>query len=344
MFNAYGQVIAHNHMDKKYPSEVNFSKSEIKEIVLKLKEKKWWELPSKWIGKDGGAGEYIQEEHFHVKVNPEKRGDLGDYELKTTRSRHTGLISLSRMDAKDKSISESLLHKLLLDYGYPYKKGNTSEFFCRDAKAKKPTDKIGPEHKKHLGQIKNYGPYPNDQCFPDDELSLHTDLCGEIGESSTKSRLGLYLEINREKKIVRPRFDSSRCKNNPKNIKKPDAKDVNYPQWLESIKARHDGFPDIDEKFSISFERIEKAANEKFGQMVVIKYLENEKKDSISVDEAYFLEDYNFENFLTALGVGKIYYEYSMHGNKNYMTKNHGTGFRMHEKDFSYVYGKKEEI
>ena len=29
---------------------------------------------------------------------------------------------------------------------------------------------------------------------------------------------------------------------------------------------------------------------------------------------------------------------------RTYMTKNHGTGFRMHEKDFSFVYGKKEEI
>ena len=29
----YCQVIALNHMDKKYPSEVNFSKDEIKEII-----------------------------------------------------------------------------------------------------------------------------------------------------------------------------------------------------------------------------------------------------------------------------------------------------------------------
>jgi hypothetical protein len=37
-------------------------------------------------------------------------------------------------------------------------------------------------------------------------------------------------------------------------------------------------------------------------------------------------------------------YEFRLHGNQERISKNHGTGFRMFEKNFPVIYGKKEEI
>ena len=88
-------------MEKKYPSNVNFSKDEIKKIIQELKKQGWLEVPKKWADKDGGGGEYIQHDHFHVKVNPEKIGYLGDYELKTHRSVGNSLVTLQSIDFKN---------------------------------------------------------------------------------------------------------------------------------------------------------------------------------------------------------------------------------------------------
>ena len=80
-------------MDKKSPSEVNISKDEIKEIISGIKKQDWITLPKNRAGRDGGAGNYIEEDVFGVKENNEERPDLGTYELKTHREHSDSLIT-----------------------------------------------------------------------------------------------------------------------------------------------------------------------------------------------------------------------------------------------------------
>lgn len=80
--------------------------------------------------------------------------------------------------------------------------------------------------------------------------------------------------------------------------------------------------------------------------MVFIKYLEREDNDKkyIKIEDAYFLEDFDFDRFLNALETGKVVYELRVHGNKERISKSHGTGFRMFESNFPAIYSKKEPI
>ncbi|MGI0055880.1 MAG: MvaI/BcnI family restriction endonuclease, partial [Nitrosarchaeum sp.] len=175
-------------MSKTLPVDTNYTKKEIKKIICDIKQRSWLPLPPKWADKDGGGGEYIQYDHFHVKVNPQKVGDLGSYELKTHRSKGNSLVTLGSIDPKDEN-KGSLLHPLLLSYGFPYKDGNTKKFVCRDRKAGKNC--------KHAAFH-----YPNGLCYPDDEISLGVDICGKDVFDSPQNKWGFYLEINREKKRV----------------------------------------------------------------------------------------------------------------------------------------------
>lgn len=319
--NAYDQVLDPQYMDKKYPSEVNLSKDEIKKIVHDLKKQGWLEVPKKWADKDGGGGEYIQHDHFHVKVNPEKTGDLGDYELKTHRSAGNSLITLGSIDPKNEEAG-SMLHPLLLNYGFPYKNGDTSKYVCRKKKNGEEC-----EHTKYE--------YANGLCYPDDEVSLGMDVCGKKVLKSPQNKWGFYLEINREKKRIFVHFDHTRADKEEKRKK-----------WLLTIEARNKGLQDLGEKYSLPFDEIENAAKAKFHKMVFIKYLEKREggKYFISIDEAYFLEEFSFENYLKALENGEVMYEFRLHGNQERISKNHGTGFRMFPEDFPVIYGKKEEI
>ncbi len=308
-------------MSKKYPSEINYSKDEIKRIVLKLKSTEWLKVPEKWADKDGGGGEYIQHVHFHVKTNPEKKGDLGSYELKTHRSTGNSLITLGSIDPKNDG-QGSMLHPLLIKYGFPYKEGDTSKFMCRDRNKSKDC--------KHI----KYN-YENGLCYPDDEVSLGIDVCGKKVITSPQNKWGFYLEVNREKKRVFVHFDHSRTE--------PEKK---YQDWLLTVKNRNNGLHDLGEEYSLPFDEIEKSAKEKFHKMVFLKYLEKRENGeySISINEAYFLEEFSFEKYLEALENGQVMYEFRLHGNSERISKNHGTGFRMFEKDFPLIYEKKEII
>ena len=109
-----------------------------------------------------------------------------------------------------------------------------------------------------------------------------------------------------------------------------------------TVKARNNGLQDLGEKYSLPFDEIEQAAKGKIHEMVFIKYLEKREdgKYFISIDNAYFLEEFSFENYLKALENGKVMYEFRLHGNQERISKNHGTGFRMFPEDFPVIYGK----
>lgn len=308
-------------MEKLLPSDVNYSKDEIKSIVSNLKNQGWLELPPKWADKDGGGGEYIQHDHFHVKVNPQKIGDLGEYELKTHRSKGNSLITLGSIDPKDKS-EGSLLLPLLLNYGFPYKNGDTTKYKCRKRKAGKPCQHTAFN-------------YPNGLCYPDDELALGVDICGENIVDPPQNKWGFYLEINRDKKRIFMHFDPDRTSQKEK-----------YQNWLGEIEKRNKGLRDFDSKYSLSFDEIEEGANEKYHHMVFIKYLEKieDEKKFIKIDEAYFLEELDFKKFLDALDKGQVMYELRLHGNTQRISKNHGTGFRMFEENFLSIFTRKESI
>ena len=60
-------------MEKKYPSNVNFSKDEIKQIVSDLKRQDWITLPKHRAGRDGGAGNYIENDKPRPIINYAKQ-------------------------------------------------------------------------------------------------------------------------------------------------------------------------------------------------------------------------------------------------------------------------------
>ena len=105
-------------MEKKYPSNVNFSKDEIKQIVSDLKRQDWITLPKHRAGRDGGTGNYIEEDVFGVKENNEERPDLGIYELKTHREHSDSLSSLKAIEPGPKKKS-ALITPLVRDFGWP---------------------------------------------------------------------------------------------------------------------------------------------------------------------------------------------------------------------------------
>lgn len=281
-----------------------------------MKQKGWMQLPAKWADKDGGGGEYIQNDYFHVKVNPQKIADLGDYELKTHRSKEQSLITLASLEPKDVS-----LHPLLLEYGFPYKDGETDQYKCRARK-----------EGKICRHVKDGN--PDGLCYPLDEVALNVDITGEKISHSPPNNWGFYLEINNTKKRVFVHFDSNRT-----------AKDKKYQQWLEQLNTKN-GLRDVDKKYSLSFDEIEKSAKEKFHKMVFIIYSEKTENGNkfIKIDDAYFLENFDFLKFLDALENGIVMYELRMHGNKKRISKNHGSAFRMYEKNFPAIYAKKESI
>jgi hypothetical protein len=308
-------------LSKKLPQETHYTKVEIRNIIRSLKNEEWFELPSKWTDKDGGGGEYIQHDHFHVKVNPQKIGDLGSYELKTHRSKSSSLVTLGSLDPKDDE-KHSLLLPLLLEYGYPYKEGNISEYRCRDRRAGKVC-----KHAKYN--------YLNGLCYPPDELALGVDICGKDVIGFPQNRWGFHLEVNRDDKRIFMHFDHNRT-----------SKQEKYQNWLNTIKARNGELRDLDRKYSLSFDEVERRAKGKFRNMVFIKYLEKKENDKkyIKIEEAYFLEDFDFIKFLSALETGEVMYELRLHGNKVRISKNHGTGFRMFERNFPAIYSRKESI
>ena len=310
----------HSKSLKQYPSEMNYTKEQIKDIICSIKQAGWLELPENWKDKDGGGGEYIQHDHFHVKVNPQKIADLGSYELKTHRSTVNSLITLGSIDPKDNSRG-SLLLPLLLEYGFPYKNGAISDYKCELAQNGKPC--------KHV----KYN-YPGGLCYPPDELALGVDICGKNVTDAPQNNWGFYLEINKKEKRIVIHFDSTRTSLENK-----------YQQWLETLKTRN-GLRDIDKKYSLSFDEVEKYCKKKFHNMVFVKYSEKKdgKKKFIKIEDAYFLEDFDFSKFLDALENGSVMYELRLHGNTKRISKNHGTGFRMYEKNFTAIYSKIESI
>lgn len=305
-------------MKKSYPSEVDYSKDEIKSIISNLKNNQGWlKLPPKWADKDGGGGEYIQHDFFHVRVNPEKIGDLGDYELKTHRSATNSLVTLNSIDPKDKERG-SLLHPLLVSYGYPYQ----GKLQCR-----KRRDGLQCKHVKY--------DYPDNLCYPRDEVALGIDICGKDVFDSPQNNWGFYLEVNRDKQRIFMHFDPSRTSTKQK-----------YQDWLTTVEKRNNGLVDFDERYSLPFDEVETSCKEKFHKMVFLKYAEKKENGEkfIKVEKGYFLEEFSFEKFLEALDNGKVMYELRLHGNTQRISKNHGTGFRMFEKNFPAIYSKTEII
>ncbi len=308
-------------MSKKPPLEIHYTKEAILQIIHTIRNQEWCELPPKWADKDGGGGEYIQQDHFHVQVNPQKISDLGSYELKTHRSKSTSLVTLGSLDPKGLE-KASLLHTLLLQYGYSYKGGKISQYKCR----KRQMEKVC----KHV----KYN-YPDGLCYPPDELALGIDICGKDVTDSPQNNWGFYLDVDRINKTLFMHFDPNRT-----------SKEEKYQYWLDVVKTRNDGLRDLDNKYSLNLDAVEKSAIEKFRNMLFIKYLEKQEGDAkyIKIDEAYFLSDFDFERFLTALERGEVMYELRLHGNKERISKNHGTGFRMFERNFPAVYSRKEHI
>lgn len=201
-------------MKKTIPQETRYTKEGIMQVIRTLKNTEWWELPTKWADKDGGGGEYIQYEHFHVKVNPQKVGDLGSYELKTHRSQSNSLVSLGSLEPKDGK-KKSLLLPLLLQYGYPYKDGKVSEYKCRDRRSGKVC--------KHV----KYN-YSNGLCYPKYEKALGIDICGKDVTDSPQNKWGFYLETNRTDKRIFMHFDSNRT-----------SKKEKYRKWLNALQTRN---------------------------------------------------------------------------------------------------------
>ena len=306
----YCQVIALNYMDKKSPSEVNFSKDEIKEIISGLKKQDWITLPKNRAGRDGGAGNYIEEDVFGVKENNEERPDLGTYELKTHREHSDSLNTLKSIEPgiRDRM---GLITPLVKNFGFPY----------------------GPQcNKRSKGKECMHKHYdPNDRCYPDGELSLNgVDMCGENSESKPNPR-GFYIRNNKKEKRIEMHFDSDRIKMESSSI----------PEWVETLIERHGSIDelDLDSNFYWPYERVKERLIKKLAKMVWIKYQENEDKTKFKVTDAYFYEDFDIEKFVNALDTSELFIELRAHG-----TRNHGTAFRMYEKYFPNCYGTSETI
>ena len=290
------------------PSEVNYSKEEIKEKILELKKRGWITLPSNRAGRDGGAGNYIENDVFKVKENNSEGPDLGRYELKTHRDHSDSLNTLKSIEP---GIKGGLITPLVKTFGWPY----------------------GPQCKKRSkGRECMHPKYPpKNRCYPMNELSVNgIDMCGKNSQIIPNPR-GFYTINNKEEKRVEMHFDSNRIKMNSDNIL----------EWTEALSKRNGPIEDLDVDPNCfwPYDTIKKRLVKKLANMVWIVYTESDDMTKFKVTDAYFYEGFNVEKFLDALDTGKLYIELRAHG-----TRNHGTAFRMFEVYFPSCYDKQEKI
>ncbi|MDY6787355.1 MAG: MvaI/BcnI family restriction endonuclease [candidate division WOR-3 bacterium] len=71
---------------------------------------------------------------------------------------------------------------------------------------------------------------------------------------------------------------------------------------------------------------------------------ETNGKEEFHYNEAYLLKDTSPENFINAFQNSKVGLDLRMHIKPNGSIRNHGTGFRIHENDFSELFSIKERI
>ena len=304
-------------MDKKLPSQVNLSKDEIKRIVSDLKRQDWITLPKHRAGRDGGTGNYIEEDVFGVKENNEERPDLGIYELKTHREHSDSLNSLKAIEPGPKKRS-ALITPLVRDFGWP----TQPQCPFRIRKDKRCT------HGHHE---------PNDRCYPVGTLSAQgIDMCGENSEKIPNPR-GFYIRNNREEKRIEMHFDSDRIKMDSAGI----------PEWVEVLTERHGSIEDLDLDPNCywPYDTLKERLVIKLAKIVWITYQENEDQTKFKVTDAYFYEDFDIEKFVNALDTGELKIEIRAYSPPPFKkSRNHGTAFRMVERFFPSCYGKKEEI
>lgn len=297
-------------MSPSLPSDVNFSKDEIRTKICELKQKDWIELPSNRAFRDGGPGNYF-EDFLGIQENNLQIADLGIHELKSHRKRSESLNTLKSLEPGP-GRRDGLITKLIEDFGFPY---NGS-----------------PQCKKRMGgkKCKHRHYDPNNRCVPIDELSLDgVDMCGKNAGKIPNPR-GFYVTVNKTEQKVVMHFDPNRVKNKPE-----------YLDWLATVKQRRGNLDDIPDNYYWSFDRVDQRLQQKIQNMVFIKFDEKGKggKHLIKIDKAYFLENLNIEKFLDGLENGEVYIETRAHG-----TRNHGTAFRMFDRYHPSIFDTRELI
>lgn len=96
-----------------------------------------------------------------------------------------------------------------------------------------------------------------------------------------------------------------------------------------------------------TFDTLFNKLRKKLGERLLVVFAETEKREDgeyFHYTKAYFLENLGEEEFINLIESGKIVIEFRMHLKESGVARNHGTGFRMNEKNIDRLYEKKEVI
>ncbi len=284
----------------KLPGVKIFTKEEVRRKLGEIKDRGWIELTKHRQAKDGGIGNNL-EDLIGIQENNLQIADLGIYELKTHRKESDSLISLKRQEPGPGK-RNALVPKLVENYGWDFPN-------CDDYNEK--------------GRCKHLKEGGHGRCYPPGEKSLRIDMDGK-----NYSERGFKIVINRECKRIIIDF-------NPNKVKLPD-----HQNWLANV-TKNVGEGYLDTRHHWPFNKIESALNKKMKNMVYVIVDEKEEngRHFFKIVDAFFLEDFNFNNLLEAIENGDVQIEFNARTHHN-----HGTAFRTWERNWTKFYDKKESV